>query len=207
MRIGRASSGKPIVWAWIFKYSNMSSWSWSTTESCICMTNKWCTQHSNTNNNQWCHLQPNKEKLLFQFHKKAGSQNLLSCMYYHFMTPAIRHPYNWHMVHYTLHKNNTHTHPFNGPFSGTTQVSWYQKGKPIWILLKQETVSGSGMTWAICKSALCSRQITTPTPHQSVFYRPDALPAAQPTASKHWRGRRRRSKVHSSLIFVLFCIA
>jgi len=24
---------------------------------------------------------------------------------------------------------NTHTHPFNGPFSGTTQVSWYQKGK------------------------------------------------------------------------------
>jgi len=25
--------------------------------------------------------------------------------------------------------NNTHTHPFNGPFSGTTQVSLYQKGK------------------------------------------------------------------------------
>ena len=23
----------------------------------------------------------------------------------------------------------THTHTFNGPFSGTTQVSWYQKGK------------------------------------------------------------------------------
>ena len=23
----------------------------------------------------------------------------------------------------------THTHPFNGPFSGTTRVSWYQKGK------------------------------------------------------------------------------
>ena len=37
----------------------------------------------------------------------------------------------------------THTHPFNGPFSGTTQVSRYQKGKPIWILLKQETVSGT----------------------------------------------------------------
>ena len=32
-----------------------------------------------------------------------------------------------------------HTHPFNGPFSGTTWVSRYQKGKPIWILLKQET--------------------------------------------------------------------
>ena len=26
-----------------------------------------------------------------------------------------------------------------------------------------------------------------PSPHHSVFYRPDALPAAQPTASKQWR--------------------
>jgi len=26
-----------------------------------------------------------------------------------------------------------------------------------------------------------------PAPHHSVFYRPDALPAAQPTESKHWR--------------------
>jgi len=47
-------------------------------------------------------------------------------------------------------------------------------------------VSGSGISWDICKSAPHSRQITTPAPHHSVFYRPDALPAAQPTASKHW---------------------
>ena len=26
-------------------------------------------------------------------------------------------------------KQQTHTHPFNGPFSGSTQVSRYQKGK------------------------------------------------------------------------------
>jgi len=26
------------------------------------------------------------------------------------------------------HGQHIHTHPFNGPFSGTTQVSWYQKG-------------------------------------------------------------------------------
>ena len=80
-----------------------------------------------------------------------------------------------------------HTNPFKGPFSGTTRVSQYQKGKPIWILLKQETVSGSGIRWAICKPAPRSSQITTPVPHHSVFYRPDALPAAQPTASKHRR--------------------
>jgi len=30
------------------------------------------------------------------------------------------------------------------------------------------------------------RQIPVPAPHHSIFYRPDALPATQPTASKHW---------------------
>ena len=81
----------------------------------------------------------------------------------------------------------THTHPFNGPFSGTTWVSRYQKGKTNLDLLKQETVSSSGVSWTICKSAPRSRQVTTPASHHSVFYRPDAFPAAQPTASKHWR--------------------
>ena len=62
-----------------------------------------------------------------------------------------------------------------------------RKVKPIWILLKQETVSGSGISWDICKSATHSRQITMPAPHHSVFYLPNTLPATQPTASKHWR--------------------
>ena len=77
---------------------------------------------------------------------------------------------------------HTHTHPFNGSFSGTRKV------RPIWNWLKQETVSGSGISWAICKSAPRSRQITTPTVQHlitQVFYRPDALPAAQTTVSKH----------------------
>ena len=62
-----------------------------------------------------------------------------------------------------------------------------RKVKPIWILLKQETVSGNCISWAICKSAPLSRQITMPARHHSVFYRLDALPVTQPTASKHWR--------------------
>ena len=42
-------------------------------------------------------------------------------------------------------------------------------GEPVperktWILLKQETVSGSGISWAICTSAPRSRQITMPAP-------------------------------------------
>ena len=60
-----------------------------------------------------------------------------------------------------------------------------RKVKPIWILLKQETVSGSGISWAIRKSAPRSREITTPAPHHSVFYRPDAIPPTRTTASKH----------------------
>ena len=68
-------------------------------------------------------------------------------------------------------------HTFNGPFCGTTQVSQYQKGKTNLDFTEARD----------SESAPCSRQITTPAPHHSVFYRPDALPAAQPTASKHWR--------------------
>jgi len=56
---------------------------------------------------------------------------------------------------------HTHTHtrlaalcPGLPRWAGTRNV------KPIWILLKQETVSGSGISWAICKSAPRSRQIT-----------------------------------------------
>jgi len=83
--------------------------------------------------------------------------------------------------------------PFYDPstLSGTTQVSWCQEGKigpegkTNLDLLEQEIVSGSGISWAICKSAPCPRQITTPESHHSVFYRPDALPAIQPTASNH----------------------
>jgi len=69
-----------------------------------------------------------------------------------------------HNIYIFIHCLHTHIHLFNGPLSGTTRVSQYQKGKTIWILLKQEIVSGSGISWAICKSAPRSRQITTPAP-------------------------------------------
>jgi len=58
------------------------------------------------------------------------------------------------------------------------RVSQYQKGKTNLDLLEQETVSGSGISWAMCKSAPRPRQITTPPPHHSVFYKPDVLPPA-----------------------------
>jgi len=57
-----------------------------------------------------------------------------------------------------------------------------RKVKPIWILLKQETVSGSGISWAICKSASRSRQITMPAPHHSVVLQA-GCPSCRPTNS------------------------
>ena len=62
---------------------------------------------------------------------------------------------------------HTHTHltalcPGLPGWAGTRE-------KPIWILLEQETVRGTGISWTVCKSAPRSRQITTPAPHHSVF--------------------------------------
>jgi len=97
--------------------------------------------------------------------------------------------------HQSTEGTHTHTHTHTRLTAlclGLPMWNGTRKVKPIWILVKQETVSGSGISWAACKSAHCSRQITTPAPHHSVFYRPDALPAAQPTVSKHWRHKRNK---------------
>jgi len=77
-------------------------------------------------------------------------------------------------------------HPFNGLFSRTAWVSRHQKGKPFWILLEQEMM---GWQWhqlqldhmqIICTSFQTDNHAST---SPLSFYRPDALPAAQPTAS------------------------
>ena len=90
-----------------------------------------------------------------------------------------------HITHFRI------LHPWNilALFPGLPGWAGTRKVKPIWILLKQETVSGSGISWTICKSASRSRQITMPVPHHSSFLQagcPSCCPA-QPTASKHWR--------------------
>jgi len=76
----------------------------------------------------------------------------------------------------------THTHPFNGPFSGTTCVSRYQKDK---INLDFTEARDGEWQWHQLGHIKVSIQITTPAPHHSVFYGLGSLTAAQPTASKH----------------------
>ena len=79
---------------------------------------------------------------------------------------------------------HTHTHPFNGPYSRTTRVSWYHKGK---MNLDFTEARDSEWQWhqlghmQVCTSLQTDNHAST----HSVYYRPDALPATQPTASKH----------------------
>ena len=67
-------------------------------------------------------------------------------------------------------------------FPGLPGWAGTRKEKPIWILLKQDTVSGSGISSAVCKSAPRSRQIATPAPHHSSFL-PAGCPSCRPTNS------------------------
>jgi len=68
---------------------------------------------------------------------------------------------------------------------GTVRVSWYQKGKTN---LDFTEARDSEWQWhqlghmQICTSLQTNNHASTPP---LCFYRPDVLPATQPTASKH----------------------
>ena len=85
------------------------------------------------------------------------------------------------------HQQQQQQQPFNGLFSRTTWVSRYQKGKTN---LDFTGARDSEWQWhqlghmQVCTSLQLDNHASTPP---LGFYRPDALPAAQPTASKHWR--------------------
>jgi len=82
-------------------------------------------------------------------------------------------------------------HRFNGLFSRTTWVSRYHKGK-ISVDLSETRDDGalgcSGLDdmQTIRTSLQTDNHINTSKKSLN-FYRPDALPDAQPTVSKHWR--------------------
>jgi len=70
-------------------------------------------------------------------------------------------------------------------FPGQPGQAGTRKVKPIWILLEQQMM---GWQWHQLDHmqiiASCSRQVTMPAPHHLIFYRPDALPDAQPTVCR-----------------------
>jgi len=86
---------------------------------------------------------------------------------------------------------HTHTHTHNC-FMALLDFVWDYPGEPApdrqnQDLLEQETVSGSGISWASI-------------PPLS-FYRLDALPATQPTTSKHWKHSTIRIFTTNGLFF------
>ena len=95
------------------------------------------------------------------------------------------HTQNTHTQNCAHACTHTHTHPFNGSFSGTTQVSRYQKGKTN---LDFTEARDSECQWhqlghmQVCISLQTDNHAST---LPLSFYRSDALPAAQPTASNH----------------------
>ena len=54
-------------------------------------------------------------------------------------------------LHHVTLSQHTHTH-LMALCPGLNRSAATRKVKPIWILLKQETVSGSGISWAIYAS-------------------------------------------------------
>jgi len=73
---------------------------------------------------------------------------------------------NENSIHHNIHTNILRP---SWILSRTTQMSRHQKGKTNLDSLEQEKVSGSGISWAICKSAHWPRYITMPASHHSVF--------------------------------------
>jgi len=91
-----------------------------------------------------------------------------------------QHP--WKRTHTCTLTCLTTLYPKLPGWTGTREI------KSIYILLKQETVSGSDISWITNKSALHPRQLITPTTHShySVFLQA-WFPSCRPTASNHWQ--------------------
>ena len=111
----------------------------------------------------------------------------------------------WHSVVTPTH-THTHTH-LTALCPGLPGSAGTRKVKPVWILLKQETVSGSGISWAVCKSAPRSRQITMPAPPPLSFLQA-GCPSCRPTNSvKALKAQCSHSCcLHNFILFILLLV-
>ena len=98
---------------------------------------------------------------------------------------------------------HTHTHTrLMALFPGLPVWAGTRKVKPIWILLKQGLVAVAS-AGPYASLHLAPGRLPCQHPTAQFFYRPDALPAAQPTASKHWRHKHWRLNTDLYIICVV----
>jgi len=140
-----------------------------------------------------------------RFNRKHAKQNQERQHTYTAVLLAIFQPYwvSWmasfwadfadQMQLLTLNGNSWIPQPFYGSFSGTTRVSRCQKRTSGFMV---QGKINRGRHWLSGWTPLHPDQPVPTSTIPQFFYRPDALPAAQLTVSKHWRtsafGLRRR---------------
>jgi len=107
----------------------------------------------------------------------------------HTHTHSHVHAYMHASIHTCTH-THMDTHLFYGPLDFVRDFWGELVPEPILILLEQETVSGSSISWAICKSALCSRQITMQ--HSTTQFYTGRMPFLPPNQ------QRQSNESHSS---------
>ena len=104
-------------------------------------------------------------------------------------------------------RTHTHTHTTilrpSWILSGTAWVSQHQKDKTNLDLLKQEIVSGSGISCAICKSAHWPRHITMPASHHQFFtgQMPFQPPSQQRQSTEGIPSFTLTSHIHLTILF------
>jgi len=118
------------------------------------------------------------------------------------------------------HHTHTHTHThttvllLSWNMSGTTRMSRYQKGKTRKVktnldLLEQEIMSGSGICWAICKSAPHPRQ---PRQHPTTQFFTGRMPFLPPnqqrqsTEEHQNASNSQQRETDVSFVFIIFAV-
>ena len=81
--------------------------------------------------------------------------------------------------------NDDHDTRWTAIFKDTTKLSRYQNVSILdYVGAKDDGGDGDNWSYKTCKVPVKS---SPPANQHTIFYRPGALPAAQPTVSKHWK--------------------
>ena len=104
--------------------------------SAVCLTGRrgkpqlWCQHHADVE--PLCHTPPyhtNTDTVIYTHHSHLPQLVALSCLHPQQGSNAAMSNCHGHHYCHAVAITHTHTHPFNGPFSETTQVSRYQKSR------------------------------------------------------------------------------